>query len=253
MTLLRKETKWGHNYRLDGKPVPGVTTLISKGYPKPMLVNWAARTVAEYCADNFDLMREVRAQGRDELVDLLKGAHYRDRDKAAARGTDVHQLAEEILNGQEVEVPEHLQGFVDGYVAFIDRWKIDPIVTEKPCANRQWWYAGTFDAIVEIGAGQLKGKRLLLDWKTSKGVYGETAMQLAAYRHADFYALEDGTEVQMPEVDGLGVVHVRPDGCDLYEIQDPDAGWKQFQHVQYVAKQVDAVKAQIADPTFLEE
>ena len=253
MTLERRETKWGHAYRLDGKPVKGVTTLLSKGYPKPMLVNWAARTVAEYVADHFDLVRELRAQGRDECVDLLKGAHYRDRDRAATRGTDVHELAEEILHGRQVEVPEHLIGFVDGYVAFVDAWKMEPVLTERVCASREWWYAGTFDAIVDFGAGQLKGKRLLIDWKTSKGVYGETAMQLAAYQHAEFYMGDGGVEMPMPDVDGLAVAHVRQDGTDLYEIQDPEAAWKQFQHVQYVAKQVEAVKNQVTEPTYLEE
>jgi hypothetical protein len=252
VTLQRRETTWGHSYRLDGKAVPGVTTLLNKGYPKPMLVNWAAKTVAEYVADNFEAVRTVAAQGREEVVDLLKGAHRRDRDRAAARGTDVHALAEELLHGREIEVPEHLILYVNGYVDFIDGWQVSPVVTEKPCASREWWYAGTFDAVADIGAGQLKGKRLLLDWKTSKGVYGETAMQLAAYRHAEFYLNDDGTEQPMPEVDGLAVVHISRDGTDLYEVTDPALAWQQFQHVAWVAKQTDAVKNQITEPTVLE-
>jgi hypothetical protein len=251
VSLQRRETKYGHNYRLDGKPVPGVTTLINKGYPKPALVNWAARTVAEYVADNPDFVRDLWAQGRSETVDFLKGAHYRDRDRAATRGTDVHAIAEQVIHGQEVEVPEHLAEFVSGYVRWLDEWEPVPIVTEKPCASREWWYAGTFDAIVEFKRGQLKGQRYLLDWKTSKGVYGETGMQLAAYAHAEFY--QDGDERKaMPEVDGLGVVHIRPTGTDLYLIHDRYAAWRQFQHVAWIAKQADAVKAQITEPIYLE-
>ncbi len=251
VTLQRRETAWGHSYKLDGKPVKGVTTLLNAGYPKPMLINWAAKTVAEYVADNFDTVRDVRAQGREETIDLLKNAHRRDRDRAAARGTDVHALAEELLHGREVEVPEHLAGYVNGYVDFIDRWQLQPVVTEKPCASREWWYAGTFDAVADIGAGQLKGKRLLLDWKTSRGVYGETAMQLAAYQHAEFYVADD-TEHPMPEVDGLAVVHISRDGTDLYEVADPALAWQQFQHVAWIAKQTNAVKEQITEPTYLD-
>jgi hypothetical protein len=250
--LERRETTYGHSYKLDGKAVKGVTTLLNAGYPKPMLVNWAAKAVAEYVADNFDLVRELRAQGRQETIDLLKGAHYRDRDRAAARGTDVHALAEELIHGQTVEVPEHLAGYVNGYVRFLDQWQITPVVTEKPCANRERWYAGTFDAVAEFGAGQLAGRRLLLDWKTSKGVYGETAMQLAAYQNAEFYVSNDGEEVPMPEVDGLAVVHVTPDGTDLYEIADPELAWKQFQHVAWVAMNADAIKKQIGDLTYFD-
>ena len=43
-----------HRYKLDGAWVPGVTTLIGKGLPKPALPYWAARTVAEWVADNPD-------------------------------------------------------------------------------------------------------------------------------------------------------------------------------------------------------
>jgi hypothetical protein len=248
--LVRTETKYGHSYKLDGKPVKGVTTLINGGFPKPQLVNWAARTVAEYVADNFDLIREVRAQGRQETVDLLKGAHYRDRDRAAARGTEVHAIAEEIIYGRSVSVDEHLRPYVDGYVEFLDQWCIEPVITERPCASREWLYAGTFDAIVDFGAGQLKGKRYLLDWKTSKGVYGETAMQLAAYAHADFYMEPDDRETPMPEVHGLGVVHITPNGTALYLVADPAEAWKSFQHVAFVAKNTDSIKKQITEPLY---
>jgi hypothetical protein len=252
VTLQRRETSWGHSYRLDGKAVQGVTTLINAGWPKPMLINWAAEAVAKYVADNFDTVREVRAQGRAETIDLLKNAHRRDRDRAAARGTDVHAIAEQLIHGKEVQIPEDLAGHVNGYVEFIDTWQLEPVVTEKPCASREWWYAGTFDAVADFSAGQLKGKRLLLDWKTSKGVYGETAMQLAAYQHAEFYLDDDGAEQPMPEVDGLAVVHVTQYGTDLYEITDPELAWKQFQHVAWVAKQTKAVKNQITEATVLE-
>jgi hypothetical protein len=252
VTLQRRETTYGHSYRLDGKAVKGVTTLLNAGYPKPMLINWAARTVAEYVADNPDFIRDLWSKGREETVDYLKSAHNRNRNRAAAQGTDVHAIAEQLIHGGAAQVPEHLAGYVKGYVAFIDAWQLEPVVTEKPCASREWWYAGTFDAVADFGAGQLKGKRLLLDWKTSKGVYGETAMQLAAYQHAEFYLDDDGTEQPMPDVDGLAVVHITPYGTDLYEIADPEMAWKQFQHVAWIAKQTNAVKEQITEPTVLE-
>jgi hypothetical protein len=249
--LVREETKYGHKYKLDGKACKGVTTLINGGFPKPQLVNWAARTVSEYVADNFDLVKEVRAQGRQETVDFLKNAHYRDRDRAAARGTEIHAIAEEIIYGRSVTVADNIRGYVDGYVAFLDRFDTQPVVTEQACASREWWYAGTFDAVVTIGAGPLQGQTLLVDWKTSKGVYGETAMQLAAYQNAEFY-LDGDSEKPMPEVDGLGVVHITPTGTELYLVSDAAEAWKAFQHVAWVAKNVDAIKKQITDPVYFE-
>ena len=62
MTL--KFSPKAHRYWLDGKPIPGVTTLIGKGLPKPALPNWAARTVAEYVVDNPEQVDQLRSLGR---------------------------------------------------------------------------------------------------------------------------------------------------------------------------------------------
>ena len=180
----------------------------------------------------------------DARYDLLKSAHNRHRDKAAVRGTDVHAIAERLLHGDEVEIPEHLEGYVEGYVRFLDAWQPTPIITERPCASRANWYAGTADAFVTLPSGE----RLLMDWKTSRGVYGETALQLAAYRHSEFYLDENGDEQPTPEVDGLAVVHVTPTGTDVFRIADPEQAWKQFRHVAWVASQGDAIKNQIGEP-----
>ncbi len=94
--------------------------------------------------------------------------------------------------------------YVNGYVEWLDQWEVIPVLTEKVVANRVHGYAGTFDAILEFGDGPLAGKTYLCDWKTSAGVYGEMAMQIAAYANADFYLDEEGNEQSLPVLDGLG-------------------------------------------------
>lgn len=231
-----------HRYKLDGTWVPGVTTILGKGIAKPFLVDWAAREVAKFAAGHLDVLNAL--DDEDARYDLLKSAHNRHRDKSAARGTDVHAIAEQVLHGNEVDVPEHLVGYVDGYVRFLDAWQPTPIITERPCASRANWYAGTADAFVTLPSGE----RLLMDWKTGKSVYGETALQLAAYRHAEFYVDENDEEQPVPEVDGLAVVHVTPTGTDVFRIADPDLAWKQFRHVAWLASQTDLIKNQIGAP-----
>lgn len=244
MTLVRKETSWGHAYRLDGKPVKGVTTLINKGYPKPALPPWAARSVAEWVADNPDEVERLRAMGRGPMVSALKEIPWQKRDEAAIRGTDVHALAERVVHGHEVEVPDHLLGHVEGYARWLDRFKVEPILTERPVASRQWWYAGTFDLIANVGE-----PTWLLDVKTSTSVYGDVSMQLAGYARSEFFVDDEG-EHPIPQIDRLGVLHVRADGTELYPVKDPEHAWKCFQHVAWVAKQVDAIKAQITEPMY---
>lgn len=231
-----------HQYRLDGKPVKGVTTLISQGLPKPALPRWAANTVAEYVADNPEAIQQLRSMGRYPMVNALKGIPWEQRDVAAARGTEVHTYGEAIVHGVEVEVPEHLAGHVEGYARFLDQWNVEPILVEKKVANREHWYAGTFDLIATVN-----GEPWLLDLKTSKGIYGETALQIAAYRNAEFWQDDEGHEQPMPEVARVGALHVRTDGTDLIPLDSTDAPFRTFLHVAWVAKQTEAIKGFVGE------
>lgn len=232
-----------HRYWLDGRPIPGVTTLIGKGLPKPALPYWAAKSVAEYVADNPDGVEAFRSTGRGPMVAALKEIPWQKRDEAAVRGTDIHALAEKIIHGESVEVPDHLTAHVEGYVHFIDTFGVEPIVTEVPVAHRQHWYAGKPDAIARIN-----GETWLLDWKTSNGVYGETALQTAAYARAQFYDTGDGVENPLPEIERIGVVHVTANGSNLYDLGDIDKAHRLFLHVAWVAKQTDYIKGLIGEP-----
>lgn len=246
-----------HRYFLDSNPVPGVTTLLDKGIPKPALTYWAARTVAEFVADHPDIVEAVKAAGgRAPAVAMLKEVPFQKRDDAAIRGTDVHALAEKLVHGEEVQVPEHLTGYVTGYVEWLDAFGFRPLVTERPVANRKWAYAGKPDAIGTFEHGPLAGKTVLLDWKTSRGVYGETALQTAAYARAEFYVDDNGDEIPMPHIDATGVVHIQDGLSELYVLADDpeqiDEAFKVFSHIAYVARKTDWIKAQIKSPIEVE-
>ena len=241
MTTLKFNAK-SHRYWLDGKPIPGVTTLLGKGLPKPALPYWSAKTVAEYVIDNPDGVEALRAMGRGPAVAALKGVPWEKRDEAAVRGTDVHALAEDVLHGREVDVPEHLVAHVEGYARWVDAFQVEPILTERQVASRSLWYAGTFDAIVTI-----HGETWLLDWKTSKGVYGSTALQLAAYAGAEFFVNQLGDEMPLPPIDRLGVVHVTEAGTCLRPVKDKDAAWKDWRHVSWVASRIPFIDDQLED------
>lgn len=239
MSTLKFNAK-AHRYWLDGKVIPGVTTLLSKGLPKPALPYWSAKAVAEYVIDNPEGVEQLRALGRGPAVAALKAIPWQARDEAAVRGTDVHAIAEDVLHGREVDVPEHLLAHVEGYVHWLEAHKVEPVLTERQVANRSLWYAGTFDAIVTIG-----GVVWLLDWKTSKGVYGSTALQVAAYEGAEFYVDEDGNEQPMPHIDRLGVVHITEAGTALRPVKDKEAAWKDWRHVSWIANRVPIIEDQL--------
>lgn len=243
-----------HHYELDGERIPGVTSLLNDGLPKPALIRWASKSVAEYVADNGDAVRTMLdTMGRESIVGALKGVPWDARDTAAARGTEVHVIAEKIIHGETVDVPEYIAGYVEGYVRWLDAWGVSVNQTEVTVCRRAAdgvpAYAGTFDADVTFGAGEFAGMRALVDWKTSKSVYGDNALQLAMYENADFILGPDGAELPMPSFDMLGVVHVTPTGTDLYPVADSERAWRIARHVAYLATAMPVIKSLVGEPT----
>jgi hypothetical protein len=233
-----------HRYYLDRKLIPGVTTLIGKGLPKPALMYWSARTVAEWVADNDADVERLRGMGRGPMVAALKEVPWQRRDDAAVRGTDVHALAEKLSRGEQVDVPEHLIGHVESCVQFLDEWQIEPLVVERPVASRKWWYAGTPDLIGRLPDGRIA----LCDWKTAaSGIYGETALQLVAYARAEFYVDHNDEEQPIPDVDVNIGVHLRADGYDAYEMRSDDEAWNTFLHVAYVGRKAKDIQGWKSD------
>ncbi|MDA8439395.1 MAG: hypothetical protein M0Z51_11135 [Propionibacterium sp.] len=241
-----------HKYWLDGKPVPGVTTLIGKGLPKPAIPYWAARTVAEYVADNPDGVEALRTAGRAPMVAALKEVPWQKRDEAAIRGTDVHALAEQIIHGQSVDVPDHLLAHVEGYVRWLDAFAVEALHTETPIANRSAWYAGTFDVILRFGRGPWAGRTVLADNKTSSGVYGETGLQTAAYAKAEFMAPEPDSEIAMPEIEATGVIHITAEGSRFHPLAESpaaiDEAFGLFRHISWVAQRTEWIKGLVGEP-----
>lgn len=246
-----------HKYWLDGRPVPGVTTLLGRGIPKPALPYWSAKAVAEYVIRNPEGVEQLRTMGEGPAIAALKQIPWQARDEAAVKGTDVHALGEKIIHGEAVDVPEHLVDHVQGYADLLEKFVIEPVLTERAVASRKWFYAGTFDAIVRIGKGPWAGRTAIVDLKTSSGVYGETGLQVAAYACADWYLGDDGEETPIPEVDCSAVIHVTEAGSQLHPLSKTREGlevaFKVFTHAQFVAKQADYIKGLVGEPMDLEE
>ncbi len=229
----RKNHGRGHSYLLDGAKVPGVTTIIGNGLPKPALMKWGIRTVANCAVDRWDELADMRPS---ERLKTLESSPYADRDAAAKRGTEVHGLAERLTRGEEIVVPEELAGHVEACVKFLDDWEPEPLVVERPVFNRKHKYGGTLDLIARLNDGLV----WLLDNKTNRsGPFGDTAFQLAAYRYAEFYLDDNGEERPMPQIDRVGVVWLRADGYDLVPFE---AGPQQHREFLYIAQVAQAAE-----------
>lgn len=153
-----------HGYVVNGQKVPGTTTVIGRYKNPKALEGWIWKC------------------GRD-------GVDYRKAGRDAANiGTAVHDAIERHIKGEpQVSNPtEHyelpfggLQKAKRCFEAFKD-WqsKYNPefVAIEPQLVHLDHLYGGTIDAVAKIG-----GELCLVDWKTSNGIYDETAMQCAAY------------------------------------------------------------------------
>jgi hypothetical protein len=251
--IVRKETARGHHY-VDavGRRVPGVTTIIGDGVPKPALINWAANTTADYAVDKWAELTEMPASKR---LDRLKKARYEEKDAAANKGTAVHLIGEKLVKGEEVQVPDELAGHAESYARFLDEFEVQPIYVEFTVISYRYGYAGTGDLIASVKMPSGERRTLLLDLKTNRsGIFGETSLQIAAYRFADVLIPAGKTAEQpMPEVEGCGAVHVRSDGCSLIPLTAEVEQHRSFLYAKEVGRFVkdsrDLVGAAVQPPT----
>lgn len=230
---LRTDGARGRSYSWKGQRFDSVTTILSRGVPKPALTYWSAKEVAQAAVEaSATLHADVQQLGPQAVIDALKGAPWAKRDAAATMGTTIHDLAESIILGTPLPTiqPQH-QGYVDGFRRFLDDCHPEYLAAEAPVFSPSQGYAGTLDAIV-----MLDGVPCVLDYKTGASVYPEAGLQLAAYAMADFMGLPDGTEHELPVCDGLRVLHLHGEGhYRLVDAGDIDDCYAQFLQVQQIA------------------
>lgn len=225
-----------HRYYWNGKgPLPSVTSILSV-LDKPAVVQWAKRTVAEFAVKSFvDGSLETRLDQHprpvDETVRWLASLPDYQKDEAGRLGSGVHLLADmasrasesdsEAFQVSDLEKP-YLEAFQD-FLGFLELSQSQIVSSEKMVWSSDG-YAGTYDLLVRMPATDTEHHMWLLDIKTSKGYYPETALQLVAYGYADQIILEGNPDgYPMPIVNRYGVLHLRP---DVY----PDTGWRLIEY-----------------------
>lgn len=145
-------------YSASGELLPGVTTILGV-LAKPALVAWANR---------------MGLQG----IDTNKYV-----DETAAIGTLAHALIMESLGGSEVHLgdftPDQLTRARHGLNTF-QQWlkshQLEAVLLEQPLVSDVHRYGGTPDVLAF-----LDGELVLIDIKTSSGIWPEYQYQLGAY------------------------------------------------------------------------
>lgn len=146
------------HYEVPGsdKQYPSVTTILSEVVRKPALERW-----------------------RESLI--RKGLEPNAESKAAAAmGSNLHSIIEELLKGnEEVAIPPELENAVRGFFGW--RRAIPMRHLESEVAVYDTWatYAGTIDAIFRGPDGLV-----VIDFKSGSRIYPEALIQVRAYIQA---------------------------------------------------------------------
>jgi len=210
----------GRAYRdpVTGRMVPSVTTVL-KLLAQPELEGWKLRQVAEAAVEQHAYLGRLMGDvGFEEAVQRLAKVPDRVAAQAAWRGTLVHAYAEARAKSTEPpSLPEGLAGYCAAFESFTAERRPRFLGAEVTVWAEKAGYAGTLDAWATV---ELEGRLMVVDWKTSKTVHPEAALQLAALANAPEVVHPDGRREPVPKVAGGLVVRLGADGA--YELASVD-------------------------------
>lgn len=153
--------------------VTGVTGIIDKSGP---LMYWAVNLSRDY------LLGKI-GKGAITEEDILEASkqHRVFKKKAADIGTLIHEWCSNWILGKKPKMPED-EKVVNGITAFLKfqkEHKLKWLESERYIYSKKHNYAGILDAIAK------EGKNLVLvDFKSSNGIYDEMRYQVAGYQIA---------------------------------------------------------------------
>ena len=139
------------DYKIDNKKVPSVTTILGRFKNATGLLIWANQIG-------------------------LKGQLYQDElKKAGDIGTALHDLAEIHIKEEYYELPEDekVRNCFNQFLEWWDNNNYKVTWTEKHFCSEKYLYGGTRDLLVN--------ENILVDFKTSKGIYSDYLVQGSAY------------------------------------------------------------------------
>lgn len=254
-----------------------VTTIIG-ALDKPALVYWSATETAKAAVRLAgSLPQRISEEGEEAVAKYLAGARFRrpaGERSAAELGTAVHAACEEYaLTGRRPEVDDDVRPFFEQFDAWAQEWQPAYEAAEMTVYNPTYSYAGTTDAILRIA-----GQRVIVDYKTTAKTkdssgketrpYSTVALQLAAYRYAEFAAMwrprryehfrrryyllgdeERVTSVPVPEVDGGLCIHITPEHCRAHPVRCDRDVFRSFLYVLECARWAfDLSRSVIGEP-----
>jgi len=228
--------------------MPSVTAVLSTVWPKPALFNWYAKRGREAMAEHLsghvgDILTDDMLSSGVEQARIKPQA---EADEAADLGAQANDSVSRQLKGESVDVPMSLKTVMMAFNSWMAEQKVVLIDSEVAIYHRTpmyppyvtQGYAGTIDALFRRADGTM----LLVDFKTSKGVYPDHLVQLEAYRQAILW-MSGLPQMQQGKLDAqiikLGKQQPTFEVADVpNSAESRDKWWKSFEfYLAYMAKE----------------
>lgn len=172
-----------HRYKKDKKYIPSPSAILGIIDKSRQLIHWAVNLDIDFLQNKLEKFGEITEQDLEEA----RNKHNEKRDAEASLGSEVHKFAEEYAlwklgKGEEPKIETEDERTLNGIYAFLN-WlsqnNVEFIEAERVVYSKKYNYVGTADAIAIVN-----GQKVLIDYKTGKGVYNSAYYQTMAYKMA---------------------------------------------------------------------
>jgi len=234
-------------YTWKGQQLISVTSMRKLlGMPFP-LAQWQMNQAIKAAIDNADnlgnMVYDDRQMGTDATSTFLRQQALLVRDKAASRGTAIHEAA--ALGVDPATADEEIALPLAQYYDFLDRSKARVLLTERQVFNLKMGYAGSLDLMAAFRPPFVSSPRkLVIDIKTGKGLYIDHAIQLMAYAGAEFIGADNVIDMaatkHLGEANGFAILKLTDTDWELVEIRPTPELFKAFEAMVTFAKWQEA-------------
>ena len=190
------------------------------------------------------------------IVDEILTSHTGEAQRSAEIGTQVHTYIDRLLKDEDVnDIPDQLEPAIQGFLKwrrkYID-WEY--IGSELGVYSTKYSVAGTIDALFNTPDGYV-----IVDWKTSSGIYDSHAIQVSVYAEAfrdmtkkrklagamvvrfgnSYPLIGNEKDRTMPKVftNRVETVHLTPAECKIYAQEVSDLRLLKSRHARKLEKE----------------
>jgi len=198
--LVYLSDEFGHSYEIDGEAVVGVTTILALGVPPE------AGLLEYYKRNDIDTQEAILQDAKE-------------------RGTNVHQAIETLLLGGKVNSQDfkraHEKKAITAFVDWYQKVQPQAVKPEMVVAylDEDMRFAGTVDLIATIN-----GRRVIIDFKTSKTHSKKNCLQVEAYKKA-YEQSHDDDPIDDAYILYLGTSHKGTRSKDIDGMPSTGYGW----------------------------